>query len=150
MIPTPTVCLAPNAKANTKGPHSLLEVARTSWMPGQKWLTPMARDGMRSNMKLESLAKHWHKHPNSNLAEQVAVQHLLPTPTCQDAKNSGGPAQQRRNTKPLNAVAGGALNPEWVEWLMGWPIGWTACEPLEMGRFLPWLQQRLPSCSWNS
>ena len=20
---------------------------------------------------------------------------------------------------------GGALNPEWVEWLMGYPIGWT-------------------------
>lgn len=150
MIPTPTVCLAPNAKANTKGPHSLQEVAHTDWMPGQKWLTPMARDGMRSSMKLESLAKHWHKHPNSNLAEQVAVQHLLPTPTCQDAKNNGGPAQQLRNTKPLNAVAGGALNPEWVEWLMGWPIGWTDCAPLEMGRFLPWLQQRLPSCSWNS
>lgn len=150
MIPTPTVCLAPNTRANTKGPHSLLEVAQTDWMPGQKWLTPMARDGMRSNMKLESLAKHWSHHPNSNLAEQVAAQHLLPTPTCQDARNNGGAAQQRRKTRPLNAVCGGALNPLWVEWLMGWPIGWTDCTPLEMDRFLPWLQQLSPSCSWNS
>ncbi len=23
---------------------------------------------------------------------------------------------------------GGKLNPEWVEWLMGWPIGWTALD----------------------
>lgn len=28
--------------------------------------------------------------------------------------------------------------PELSEWLMGWPIGWTDCEPLETGRFLQW------------
>lgn len=37
--------------------------------------------------------------------------------------------------------AGGALNPTWVEWLMGWPLGWTALQPLEMDRFREWLQQ---------
>jgi len=25
---------------------------------------------------------------------------------------------------------GGKLNPNWVEWLMGWPIGWTDLKPL--------------------
>ena len=25
----------------------------------------------------------------------------------------------------------GKLNPDWVEWLMGWPIGWTKTDPLE-------------------
>ena len=29
----------------------------------------------------------------------------------------------------------GQLNPSWVEWLMGWPIGWTDSRPLEMGKF---------------
>ena len=24
-------------------------------------------------------------------------------------------------------VAGGQLNPTWVEWLMGFPLGWTDC-----------------------
>lgn len=27
--------------------------------------------------------------------------------------------------------AGGALNPPWVEWLMGFPIGWTGLKPSE-------------------
>lgn len=33
----------------------------------------------------------------------------------------------------------GTLNPEWVEWLMGWPIGWTGSESLATGRFQAWL-----------
>ena len=36
---------------------------------------------------------------------------------------------------------GGKLNPNWVEWLMGWPIGWTDLKPLEMDKFHLWLQQ---------
>ena len=31
------------------------------------------------------------------------------------------------------------LNPSWVEWLMGWPIGWTDLKPLAMDRFRQWL-----------
>lgn len=53
-----------------------------------------------------------------------------PTPTAQDAKNNGGASQHTHNTKPLNAEVGGALNPDWVCWLMGWPIGWVNLEPL--------------------
>ncbi len=36
---------------------------------------------------------------------------------------------------------GGQLNPPWVEWLMGWPIGWTALQPLETDKFRQWQQQ---------
>jgi hypothetical protein len=35
----------------------------------------------------------------------------------------------------------GTLNPSWVEWLMGWPLGWTDLKPLEMVKFQSWLQQ---------
>jgi hypothetical protein len=35
----------------------------------------------------------------------------------------------------------GHLNPDWTEWLMGWPIGWTDSKPLETDRFQQW---------WNS
>lgn len=32
------------------------------------------------------------------------------------------------------------LNPAWVEWLMGFPIGWTDLRPLEMLRYRLWLK----------
>lgn len=32
----------------------------------------------------------------------------------------------------------GLMNPEFLEWLMGWPEGWTGLEPLETGKFLAW------------
>jgi DNA (cytosine-5)-methyltransferase 1 len=36
------------------------------------------------------------------------------------------------------------LNPNWVEWLMGWAIGWTDLKPLEMDKSLS-VQQPLGS-----
>lgn len=36
---------------------------------------------------------------------------------------------------PLNEQIGGLLNPMWVEWLMGWPLGWTDLKPLVMDKF---------------
>jgi hypothetical protein len=45
---------------------------------------------------------------------------------------------ERINFSLINQVKGGGvelssgkLNPEWVEWLMGWPIGHTALEDAE-------------------
>jgi DNA (cytosine-5)-methyltransferase 1 len=38
----------------------------------------------------------------------------------------------------------GRLNPDWEEWLMAWPIGWTALKPLEMAKFQEWQQQHSP------
>jgi hypothetical protein len=35
---------------------------------------------------------------------------------------------------------GGELNAQWIEVLMGWPIDWTACTPVEMAKFHSWLQ----------
>jgi hypothetical protein len=60
---------------------------------------------------------------------------LYPTPTTQDASNNGGASQYNRNTLPLNAEIGGALNPIWVEWLMGYPEGWTDCKDSETQSF---------------
>ncbi len=66
------------------------------------------------------------KGTNQNSLTRMAIRgELLPTPTTQDAKNNGTQSQQERNSLPLNAVAGGKLNPEWIEWLMGYPVGWT-------------------------
>ncbi len=37
--------------------------------------------------------------------------------------------EERRSMRAGN---GGRLNPDWVEWLMGWPIGWTRPESVKM------------------
>ena len=37
------------------------------------------------------------------------------------------PEEIQRRTK---AEVGCQLSPDWVEWLMGWPIGWTSLEPI--------------------
>jgi len=36
---------------------------------------------------------------------------------------------------------GGKLNPMWVEWLMGWTLGWTDLKPLAMDKYHWWQQQ---------
>lgn len=86
----------------------------------------------------------------------MARKNKWPTPTARDYK--GGPTLQKAMERKENSSRGvslpeelvrngqpGRLNPEWVEWLMGWPIGWTELKPLETGRFQEWLRQHLPS-----
>lgn len=84
------------------------------------------------------LAPSMQKHPGCRA--------MWPTPTAHNAKECNAPAEQTRNTPTLAAQAGGKLNPPWVEWLMGWPIGWTDCEPLETGRCQQWLRSHGLSC----
>ena len=64
-------------------------------------------------------------------------------PTDQEAKFATPQARDYRTgqklrwedparSRNLNDQAGGQLNPAWVEWLMGWPIGWTQLTPITM------------------
>ena len=62
------------------------------------YLTPAASEGYRSTLKPEAFRD---KSPATNLSAQIIHQE-----------------------KPLSEKA--ALNPDWVEWLMGFPQGWTA------------------------
>ncbi len=59
---------------------------------------------------------------------------LWRTPKASDAAHSGrvAPAKPGQTTSldmQVNALEPipGQLNPEWVEWLMGYPVGWTDC-----------------------
>ena len=81
-----------------------------------------------------------------------AVNRAFPTPLARDAHNRSGQAkryleQGRVNLQDRNAADGirGSLNPMWVEWLMGWCLGWTDLKPLEMDKFHSW-QQRHGEC----
>jgi hypothetical protein len=105
--------------------------------------TPVAHDDGKSyeaHMAMKARMKGGPRHKCTSLAV-MARSNMWPTPTAQDAKNNGAASQQDRNTKPLNAEVGGKLNPTWVEWLMGWPLGWTDLKLLGMDKFREWLRQ---------
>jgi hypothetical protein len=88
--------------------------------------TPRASDGEKGTRSAEGSLKELARGHGMDLGSSVRV---FPTPTCNDAKNSNPPSQRTENGRhsdQLNVVAGGSLNPDWVEWLMGFPIGWTA------------------------
>ena len=48
---------------------------------------------------------------------------------------------ERQGFQPGQQTPPMRLNPDWVEWLMGWPIGQTALKPLETAKFQEWQQQ---------
>ncbi len=108
--------------------------------------TPMASDSRRGDCPSE----RQRRSPNL-----VSAYRTWPTPVASMAKGSSPAALTRKsgadrsNDRLDHAVMasdGGQLNPEWVEWLMGWPIGWTELKPLAMDKFREWRQQHSP-CS---
>ena len=102
-------------------------VRRTDGNAFGLWPTPNASD-VRPRATAYSTARR--VRIGKQISLEAAVK-FLPTPTAQDASNNGGPSQYDRNSLPLNAVAGGSLNPTWVEWLMGFPAEWTALDASE-------------------
>lgn len=83
------------------------------------------------------------KNSGDGLATAVKT---WPTPKCQDSRaalwdrdksNLGEVVHGGIETLPTKTAR---LNPAWVEWLMGWPIGWSDLKPLETVRFLSWRQ----------
>lgn len=106
------------------------------------WPTPKASDGnKRGNISA---------HYRNGLPGAVLN---FPTATASDANKWSNQSLAERQAKGLQvrlntAVSpeggnGGRLNPNWVEWLMGWPIGWTDLKPLEMGKFQSWQKAHL-------
>lgn len=93
--------------------HAITLAQKVQWTERRQWPTPTVDDSnnvTRQSGEFQSLTR--------------AV--MFPTPCATDG-DKGGRGEQR-NSLPLNAVIGGALNPAWVEWLMGFPVGWTDCE----------------------
>ena len=72
--------------------------------PKKTYLTPAATEGFRSNFTLKQNGKK-RDHSLGSITEQIAQEEIQKNPE-----------------------ATGTLNPMWVEWLMGFPIGWTDLE----------------------
>lgn len=131
--------------------ETLLSIAR-------KWPTPDA-----SAVNLSEPLETWlarreklkAKGINGNGAGMplgIAVR-LWPTPVAADSDKGGtrygsGNLTLRGAAIEADKTGGlGLLNPSWVEWLMGFPIGWTGCVVLAMHRS-PSKQQQPSADSW--
>jgi hypothetical protein len=115
--------------------HAGTEASLRVQVVKRMWPTPQARDG-KNPRSAEAIARRGGGF--RQLADVVTGGYgsakTWPTPTTQDASNNGGASQMERNSLPLNAQAGGSLNPTWVAWLMGWPIGWTDLDASAMAK----------------
>lgn len=82
------------------------------------WPTPRANEYKDT---LKSVPPSRKKDPGKcNLTQRVAME-LFTTPCAADAQGSHG----GNNHRSLRTDVAGQLNPTWVEWLMGFPPGWT-------------------------
>ena len=109
------------------------------------WATPTTMDALppKSAAALEreaTVARPGRTKP-ANLRDQVSNMQNWPTPTANMRKESNSQSQAKRNQPSLSFLVGGKLNPVWVEWLMGWPLGVTDLKPLAMDKFQLWPQQ---------
>jgi hypothetical protein len=136
--PTPRSC---SAMAATITPESAWNQKRNpnlETIVGKRlWPTPTA------HMAKETNAPSEHNRNTPTLTAQVN----WPTPRTKGmCGGSGAWDLLNKNTtveeaRQMGAGNGGKLNPTWVEWLMGWPLGWTDLKPLEMDKSL-YVQQQ--------
>jgi len=95
----------------------------------------ISKDDTYKMTKNGILRKYNRQGTNGSIGLARYVQ-FFPTPTARDCKDNGkSPAEVVMNSKTLVTHAGGQLNPEWVEWLMGYPIGWTELKDSAMQWF---------------
>ena len=147
--PTPRAA-NPGSRPNGKGGKVLdeeVKIAEGLRLRGEKlWPTPTVCGNY--NRKGASATS------GDGLATAVRT---WPTPQASDNRDRGNisnPSIQRRIamgkqiglSMPVKEDAtGGSLNPNWVEWLMGWPIGWTDCGASATDKFHLWRQQHFQS-----
>jgi DNA (cytosine-5)-methyltransferase 1 len=138
--PTPTTQEVehPNAELTPSGRRKSKN-GKTSHSLGladavQMWPTPRASKAMADSP--EAIIRNLKKKGYKSKLEQ-AVQ-MWPTPTASSWGNEGSRNMldkhvqsgniTEQDKRAMTAGNGGKLNPTWVEWLMGFPTGWTDLE----------------------
>jgi len=102
------------------------------------WPTPTTQEVEHSDAVLTETGRRLSKDGKTShsLGLADAVQ-MWPTPTADDASNVNPKPNRFRglvasvNETNTAGTHGGKLNPTWVEWLMGFPPGWTDLEDSE-------------------
>ena len=128
-----------------------------SWKTSQQSLLtnslePFLQTWPRAGLMRAGLVyQHRQPVPRTTVIGGGALQ-SVPTPMASDATNWSNQSLSERKEKKQQirlptAVspqggAGGKLSPDWVEWLMGLPIGHTALKPLETAKCQPKQRRR--------
>ena len=88
------------------------------------WPTPRANEGKD---RLQHVSPSRMKDPGKcNLTQAVAMDQMFATPCARDYRTGQRKRYENKaRANNLNDQIAGQLNPTWVEWLMGFPIGWT-------------------------
>ena len=122
-------------------------------MAMERFATPTTMDALPPKSEQALLMEATIARPNrskpANLRDQVSNMQNWPTPTSCMHKGSSEAAKTRKDGKDRTndrldhkiENGDGRLNPMWVEWLMGWPIGQTDLKPLETDKFREFEQQ---------
>lgn len=99
-------------------------------LPGQacQWPTPAARDSKGTNSEQHALVTGGGRKHMDQLANFVAYSPLVQT--IRDGlesspMNDGLPQHSASKSNTTPRLLSRRLNPYFVEWLMGWPLGWT-------------------------
>ncbi len=113
-------------RVDKAGYHSNLEEAVAMEVypekaEGHLWPTPTAGDSKGSGSAGYSTDSG--RHSGTTLTDAITRQRWA-TPAARDWKSGKG-RQDNGHTPQLPEQVGGQLNPTWVEWLMGFPPGWT-------------------------
>jgi len=135
LLPTITASFGERGgNLNTQSNHDTEKAMRIA-IPKFMGLLPTPLAGMKDQVNTEAydqrmqrLIEKGHK-PFTMPLDQMAIRGMLPTPTCQDAKQKeNSPSQQHKINELSIAVAGGSnshLNPRFVAEMMGFPPNWT-------------------------
>lgn len=129
--PTPTDATATTACWSETGASvPPAGTGTTMTASSRMWPTPCAEDA--KNVPYQK-GDHGTRYPM--LLGAVAPERMWPTPKARDWKDASSAGTFERSSPDLGKMVGqsaitGALNPTWVEWLMGYPLGWTACAAL--------------------
>ena len=124
MWPTPT--RMDYAKERMRSTQQKAGSRRSLDLPSAVRLWPTPRANEYKDV-LQSVPPSRQKDPGKcNLTQAVAMDQMLATPCARDYRTG----QRKRydttaRANNLNDQIGGQLNPMWVEWLMGFPPGWT-------------------------
>lgn len=117
----------PKASDGQRGGGSPAEALRNSpCIPAmvRLWPTPSATLGTNGGLVTPAKARE-----GGTLIEALSARTTWPTPPIAGNYNRKGASPTSGDG--LATAVGGQLNPTWVEWLMGWPLGWSDCDSWE-------------------